>query len=110
MWAAEDIQLFLKDLAERVGVNHTALFDDESRPWSLREIVLHARYVQTLVDCVTNDAAQPAIIHLRAALNVTDGYQVDTVALSRFLRIFRTMFRVPTNSRESRTIGSRRFS
>ena len=94
MSAASDIQLYLKDLAARASVNQTALFDDDdaNRPWSLHEVVLHARYVRTMTECVAKDVAQQAVLHVRGA-NAVDGAWVDNLVLV-FERIFGAMLTV----------------
>jgi ATP-dependent Clp protease ATP-binding subunit ClpC len=98
--AAADIQLYLKDLAERASALPTRFAeDDESRPWSLHEVVLHARYVQTLVDCVTNNAVQTAVVHVRGA-NFNDALWVDKLVLD-LERIFGAMLTVDVMTEKS---------
>jgi ATP-dependent Clp protease ATP-binding subunit ClpA len=65
--ACHDIQQYLKDLANRATAKSGTLFDDSDRTPELSEIVLHARYVQALVDSANDESAEQALIRVQAA-------------------------------------------
>jgi ATP-dependent Clp protease ATP-binding subunit ClpC len=95
MAAAQDIQLYLKDLLDRASAAPTVFFDDDDpalRPWSIEELVLHARYVQALADCVANRLPEQVVLHLRGA-NVNDGPWVSKLS-GVFQKLFRSFLAV----------------
>jgi ATP-dependent Clp protease ATP-binding subunit ClpA len=71
MAAAQDIQLYLKDLNDRASVNPTEFHDEEDnrheQAWTLDQLLLHVRYVQTLADCVNNGSAEQVVVCLRGS-------------------------------------------
>ncbi|HYV38495.1 MAG TPA: AAA family ATPase [Gemmataceae bacterium] len=69
MAAAQDIHLYLKDLADRAPRPSqwwSNCREDESAG-SLLDLVRYASYVQTLADCVAGSSPQQVLLHLRAA-------------------------------------------
>ncbi|HZZ77750.1 MAG TPA: AAA family ATPase [Gemmataceae bacterium] len=77
MAAAQDVQLYLKELGELASVNPSDYFDEEDdrrRPeqaWTTDQLLLHARFVQTLADCINQGVAEQTVVYLRGS-NVHD--------------------------------------
>lgn len=66
MAAAQDIRLFLEDLADRAIIKPMDMGKEgDEVAWPLARLVQHARLVQTLADCITNREPEQAVIHLR---------------------------------------------
>src|SRR5262249_9925896 len=68
--AAQDIQLYLKDLEDRTSKPsrfwNDAQDDDVTVPASLLDLIYYASYVQTLAGSASKGLPQQALIHLRA--------------------------------------------
>jgi hypothetical protein len=68
--AAEDIQRYLQDLAERALQSPrfgSGADDDGELSGNILDLVHYTAYVQALADCVVHDSPQQVLLHLRAA-------------------------------------------
>jgi C-terminal, D2-small domain, of ClpB protein len=89
--AAQDLQLYLKDLADRAsrpGKSWNVAHDDDGETsGTLLDLVHYASYLQTLADCVAFGSPDQALIHLRAA-NPSDALWVEYLATKVLTRLF----------------------